>query len=142
MTFALRDYQHRIVDEARDALVEHGSVLIQSPTGSGKTNLATYMIGRAAERGKRAWFVCHRDFLLSQTAATFDTVGVRYGFIAANREFNPHRHVQIAAIDTLRRRLDRLKAARGRPPGEIMRQRCPARPPGARSARRRDAGTP
>lgn len=119
MTFALRDYQHRIVDEARDALVEHGSVLIQSPTGSGKTNLATYMIGRAAERGKRAWFVCHRDFLLSQTAATFDTVGVRYGFIAANREFNPHRHVQIAAIDTLRRRLDRLK-----PPDIIVWDEC------------------
>lgn len=119
MTFALRDYQHRIVDDARAALVEHGSVLIQSPTGSGKTNLATYMIGRAAERGKRAWFVCHRDFLLSQTAATFDQVGVRYGFIAANREFNPHRHVQIAAIDTLRRRLDRLK-----PPEIIVWDEC------------------
>ncbi|HEY6564206.1 MAG TPA: DEAD/DEAH box helicase family protein, partial [Pirellulaceae bacterium] len=89
--FALRDYQTRIIDETRAALRDHTSVLIQSATGSGKTNLATYMIGRAAERGKRAWFVCHRDFLLTQTAATFDSIGVNYGFIAAGREFNPHR---------------------------------------------------
>lgn len=106
--FALRDYQTRIIDETRDALRTSTSVLIQSATGSGKTNLATYMIGRAAERGRRAWFVCHRDFLLTQTAATFDTIGVQYGFIAAGREFNVHRAVQIASIDTLRRRLERL----------------------------------
>lgn len=106
--FQLRDYQTAIIDETRAALRDHTSVLIQSATGSGKTNLATYMIGRAAERGRRAWFVCHRDFLLTQTAATFDRIGVNYGYIAAGREFNPYRQVQIASIDTLRRRLDRL----------------------------------
>ncbi len=108
MTFSLRPYQQDIIDETRTALRTSSSVLIQSATGSGKTNLATYMIGRATERGRRAWFVCHRDFLLTQTAATFDQIGVPYGYIAAGREFNPYRQVQIASIDTLRRRLDRL----------------------------------
>lgn len=106
--FELRAYQTRIIDDTRSALRSHRSVLIQLPTGGGKTALAAFMIGRAAERGKRSWFVCHRDFLLTQTAGALDTVGVEYGFISAGKEWNPYRHVQIASIDTLRRRLDRL----------------------------------
>lgn len=106
--FALRDYQADLINRTRAALQRHRSVIVCAPTGSGKTALASYMIARAAERQKTAWFVCHRDFLLTQTAAAFDQVGVSYGFIAAGREFNPYQRVQIAAIDTLRRRLDRL----------------------------------
>lgn len=104
----LRDYQSDIVDRTRDALRAHRAVLIQSATGSGKTALAAYMIARAAERGRRAWFLCHRDFLLTQTSAALDAAGVPHGFIAAGREFNPYQRVAVAGIDTLRRRLDRL----------------------------------
>src|SRR5258706_15978060 len=108
MPFTLRDYQSDLIDRARDTLRTHRSVLIQAPTGSGKTALAAHMIARAAERGKRAWMIVHRDFLLTQTAAAFDLAGVRYGFITANREFNPYHAIQIASIDTLRRRLAKL----------------------------------
>ncbi len=105
----LRPYQSDIIEAARDRLKTARTVLIQAPTGSGKTALATHMIGTAARRGKTAWFICHRDFLLHQTATAFEAVGVPHGFIAARREFNPYRSVQIAGIDTLRHRLAKLE---------------------------------
>ncbi len=103
----LRDYQRDLIDRTRDALRTHRSVMIQAPTGSGKTALAAFMIARAGERGKRAWFVCHRDFLLTQTSVALTLAGVEHGYIAADRPWTSHA-VQVCGIDTLRRRLDRL----------------------------------
>lgn len=104
----LRDYQSDIIARTRDELRRHRSVLVCSATGSGKTALAAYMIARASERGKRCWFMTHRDFLLTQTSAALDTAGVPHGFVAAGREFNPYQRVAVCSVDTLRRRLDRL----------------------------------
>ncbi len=104
----LRDYQNEIVDRTRDELKRHRSVLIQSATGSGKTALAAYMIARAAEKGRRAWLMTHRDFLVTQTSAALDLAEVPHGFICAGREFNPYQRVAVCGIDTVRRRLNRL----------------------------------
>ncbi len=103
----LRDYQRDLIDRTRDALRTHRAVLIQSATGSGKTALAAYMIARAAERGRRCWFMTHRDFLITQTSAALTLAGVDHGYIAADRPWTSHT-VQVAGIDTLRRRLGRL----------------------------------
>jgi DNA repair protein RadD len=106
---ALRDYQETMIVDARKALRNHKAILITAPTGSGKTCLASFMIKRAAAKGLRAWMIVNRDFLLTQTASALDQAEVSYGYIASGREFNPHKAVQIASIDTLRRRLDRLE---------------------------------
>lgn len=104
----LRDYQQSLIDDARAALRTSQSVLLQLGTGGGKTALAAFMLGTARERRRTSWFIAHRDFLLEQTAATFDKVGIPYGFIAAGRPFNPHHAVQIVSIGTAARRLERL----------------------------------
>lgn len=109
MPLSLRPYQSDTIANLRAALQRHRSALCVLPTGGGKTVLAAYMLGTARERGKSAWFVAHRDFLLDQTAGTFDNVGIPYGFIAAGRPFNPHHAVQIVSIGTAARRLDRLQ---------------------------------
>jgi superfamily II DNA or RNA helicase len=106
----LRPYQSQIIDDARQALRRGPSVLIQLATGGGKTALAAFMLGTSRSKGRRSWFIAHRDFLLEQTAATFDKVGIPYGFIAAGRPFNPACQVQIVSIGTAARRLDRLQA--------------------------------
>lgn len=105
----LRGYQQQVIDEARDALRRNRSVLCVAPTGSGKTVLTAFMLGTARERRKTAWMIAHRDFLLEQTAATFDKVGIPYGFIAAGRPFNPYHAIQIVSIGTAARRLERLQ---------------------------------
>lgn len=103
----LRQYQQRIIDETRLALRQHPSVLVQSATGSGKTVLAAAMLGTARQRGRRAWFLAHRDFLLEQTSKTFDQVGIPHAFIAAGRLQDASEPIQIVSVQTLGRRLKR-----------------------------------
>jgi len=110
MTFALRPYQTKIIDTARGYLREVSSVLIQAPTGAGKTALTASMLGTAASRGHRSFFICHRAELVEQAAATFTDVGISYGIIAAGYRGNPFAPVQIASIDTLKNRLDKVDA--------------------------------
>ena len=107
MTFALREYQSDIIASARGLLRQHQSILLQAPTGAGKTALAAYMLGSASSRGKRCWFICHRAELVEQTALTFDKVGIPYGVIAAGHPLNPNMPVQICSIDTLKNRIGR-----------------------------------
>lgn len=107
----LRDYQIDILDRTRGAMRRHRAVLMQLPTGGGKTAIATTMIGNAREKGLSAWFICHRDFLVEQTSLTFEKNDIEHGFIAAGARFNPYERVQVCAIDTLKNRLDRIKYA-------------------------------
>lgn len=94
-----------MIQEARHALKHNNSVLLQLPTGGGKTVLASSMLGGAAEKGKRSWFICHRRELVDQTAGTFKKFGIDFGFIASGYPFNPNATVQICSIDTLKGRV-------------------------------------
>lgn len=82
----------------------HKSILIQSPTGSGKTLLTAYMLKTCAEKGQRAFFVCHRRELVKQSIAAFGQVGLNHGVIAAGWWESPRQAVQIASVQTLIRR--------------------------------------
>ena len=109
MTFALRPYQDDLIAQSRALLRRHDSVLLQAPTGAGKTALAAYMLGSASSRGRHCWFICHRAELVEQTGETFDRVGIPYGYIAAGKPLNPYMPVQICSIDTLKGRIGRYK---------------------------------
>ncbi|TIM41783.1 MAG: DEAD/DEAH box helicase [Mesorhizobium sp.] len=106
MAFVLRPYQQELIVEARDALREVNSVLVQMATGGGKTGLAAFMASSAAKRGKRVVFGVHRRELIKQTALTFDKVGIPYGIIASGMTGDRRQPVQIASIQTLGKRMD------------------------------------
>ena len=105
MPVILRDYQELMVTETRAAFRDNDAVLLQLPTGGGKTITSGHIIGSAAEKGNRGMFICNRIELLSQTAKTFDALGIRYGLIAPGYRYNPHVLVHIASIDTLKGRI-------------------------------------
>ena len=109
MTFALRPYQSTMIDECRSLLKRHRSVMLQLPTGGGKTAMGAFMAGTAAGRGMRVWFCCHRDFLIAQTRSAFRDAGIRAGVIAAGHPISPFEPVHVCSIPTLTRRLAKLK---------------------------------
>lgn len=115
MSFILRPYQEAIITETRTALRTNDNVLIQLPTGGGKTALGATMIGSAAEKGHRAFFSVHRKELIDQTVETFGVAGVPHGVIAPGYDPRPLERVQIVSIDTLKHRLDRVA-----PPGFML----------------------
>ena len=59
--FKLRPYQTTIIESARAAMrAGSRSILLQAPTGAGKTALSAHMLGTSSQRGVVSWFVCHR----------------------------------------------------------------------------------
>ena len=98
----LTDYRSRFVDglgfgldpfqiEAIEAIDEHVNVLVSAPTGSGKTLIANYAIGRVLERGERAFYTTPLKALSNQKfhelSALFgeDRVGLLTGDTSYNR---------------------------------------------------------
>jgi DNA repair protein RadD len=104
----LRDYQQKMIAGARESLKRVRSILMQAPTGAGKTVLASFMIGQTAARGQAAWFICHRAELVEGTSNTFRKFGISHGLIAAGSPMNLRELVQVCSIDTLKGRLATL----------------------------------
>lgn len=65
--FTLRDFQLRILEEAQEKLRRVNSLLITSPTGSGKTVIASEIMARARRRNLTAALLVHREELVTQS---------------------------------------------------------------------------
>ena len=109
MQIDLRGYQSDMIGGARSALRNHQSILLQAPTGAGKTVLASFMIGQTVARGDSAWFICHRAELVDGTSKTFSKFGIRHAIIAADYPPDLRQPAQVCSIDTLKGRLAMLK---------------------------------
>ena len=109
MTVELRDYQRDLVERIRAAFARHRRVIAVSPTGSGKTVSFAHISANAIVKGKRAYIVAHREEIVEQISAALDRSGVRHGRIQPG-----HRQTddlcQVAMVQTLARRLDRVPA--------------------------------
>lgn len=101
----LRDYQLDLMARVRQSLKQHKRVICQAPTGSGKTALAVYMMGRAKERGLRSMFCVHRRELVDQTGRALWDQHLEHGLIQSGR-MRSQLPIQVASVQTLRRRLD------------------------------------
>ena len=104
----LRDYQLDIILRTRNELKAVGKVLIQAPTGAGKTALTVHMMKTAADRGKRAFFLVHQNELLKQTSAALWKQKLAHGMISSGKRPSllP---VQVASVQTLVNRLDQYE---------------------------------
>jgi len=106
----LRPYQIDITAATR-ALMLGGSrsILIQAPTGSGKTALTAHMLGTAASKGMPSFFIVHRRELVKQSISTFGQVGIPVGVVSAGFEPDVRKLVQICSIQTLANRFASLQ---------------------------------
>jgi superfamily II DNA or RNA helicase len=92
--FESRPYQERIISKAVDGFMTNcNSILIESPTGSGKSYMSTQILMRLADAMKaseenpmKVVWIAHRSKLLTQGLMEADQAGV---FTKGNVSFNP-----------------------------------------------------
>ena len=107
MTISLYLDQADLIERTRHAMRSNKAVLMQAATGAGKTVMAADMIHRSLEKGKRSILIVPRRELLKQTAETFQSHDIPFGYVAAGYTPNPFAKVQLATSGTLARRLDK-----------------------------------
>ncbi len=108
MTISLYPHQDEQINEVRQAMRSHKRVLMQSPTGSGKSVMASAMISAARDKGSRSVFIVPRRELLKQMADTFATFHIPHSFVAPKYPFNPKAKTHIASLQSLKRRLPEM----------------------------------
>jgi len=78
------------------------SVLLQAPTGFGKTVVAADVMLGTMDRGGVPFFVCHRRELVEQSSLTLTRFGIPHSFIAAGFPYDPRAACFVASIDSLK----------------------------------------
>jgi DNA repair protein RadD len=105
----LRDYQLKGVNDIRQAIRDgFKSILYVLPTGGGKTVIFNYLSAQTSSKGKRSKILVHRQELLKQTVSKLEKDGLNVGVIAANKKPNPFASIQVASVQTLIRRMNKL----------------------------------
>src|SRR5882762_3014335 len=103
----LRPYQSESIQNLRDTIRQGiKRVVLQAPTGAGKTRIAAEIVNLAQERGNRVAFVIPAVSLVDQTVEAFYAEGIRgIGVIQANHEMTDWAQpVQVCSIQTIQAR--------------------------------------
>lgn len=107
----LRPYQQKFIDNVRAEFLQgQRRVVGVAPCGAGKTIMTGWMIREAEQRNKRSIFFVHRKELIEQTSKTFTALDIPHGIISPTSPFQPELPVQIASVQTLAGRLDKIPA--------------------------------
>lgn len=106
MPLTLRPYQLESVEALRAGVrAGHRSQLLCSPTGSGKTVLATFLMQEASNKMSRSAFIVDRVSLIDQTSKMFEDYGIEHGVIQGSHwRYKPWERVQVCSAQTLARR--------------------------------------
>ena len=124
----LRDYQLEMLDRLHLAWEQHQSVMVQMPTGVGKTILLAEAIreefkfnkfkinkfkiqNSSAVASGGVLVVAHRIELIDQISRTLDKFGIEHGLIVSGKPVDETKQVQVASIQTLSRRI--LETSKG-----------------------------
>jgi DNA repair protein RadD len=109
LNLTLRDYQIECVQDIRQAYRSgYRAPLLVAPVGSGKSVIYAYITEQAAKKGNRILILEHRIELVYQTSEKLDMFGVQHGIIAPNHTMT-YDYVQIASVQTMARRLNKIK---------------------------------
>lgn len=111
MTLQLYPDQQETIDRLRQSMRAYKSVLMQAPTGFGKTACAVSLITSAKNKNKRIIFTVPRRPLLDQTSETLDKYDLPHSYLAAGRSYNPYSRVYLGMVATMAKRINSLPDA-------------------------------
>ena len=103
----LRDYQKDIITRA---IKSKGNILIQAPTGSGKTVIAEEIVKFHKDSNKKTLFLAPKINLLEQTAKAFSNLNPQIIHGSNKEEIDTQAHSFVSTIQTISRRLDFLSS--------------------------------
>ncbi len=112
-SLSLRPYQSDGINEIKNYFSRgEKKVLLQLPTGAGKTLCFSYILKGVFEKGKNAILVVRGRALVDQASQRLFREGVDHGVVMAGHwNYRPTAPIQVCSIDTLyRRRLHKLPA--------------------------------
>jgi DNA repair protein RadD len=105
--YSLRPYQKQLLDNTRAKFgAGTRSIIVVSPTGSGKTILFYSVVDGAMRRGKRCLLLTHRREIAEQTSEALAGFAVPHGIVMSGTKPAPWLPVRVASISTLMHRLD------------------------------------
>ena len=103
----LRPHQKEAKEKIFKAWDKYDSVMLQMPTGTGKTYLFTSLINdllchyKSIHKEINILVVAHRTELLDQISSTLSMFGIAHGFIQGAREQHLWKRVQVGSIMSL-----------------------------------------
>lgn len=107
-----RPYQDAMIEGLRAQFRDASSVLGVLPTGGGKTVIGVGVVHLAMAKKTRVLWLAHRTELIEQASQKLDDFGLPHAIIKAGHPRQDlSQPVQVASVQTLVRRLDRLTGA-------------------------------
>jgi len=100
----LRKYQDKGVKEISAEFNNTRKICYVAPCGAGKTLVMAYMVQTVTNRSKRTIFLVRRRELITQASRTLTEYGIPHGINGDTNDL-----IQVASIQTVARRLDKLK---------------------------------
>jgi superfamily II DNA or RNA helicase len=106
-TYQLRDYQTDLLDRTQQSWKSgERSVMLQLPTGGGKTIVFSHLVQSFTESGKRVLILAHREELITQAASKITAIaGITPSIIKAGYKPDYSQPIQVASVQSLTRRL-------------------------------------
>ncbi len=92
------DANEKVSAAAREG---HKVIILQSPTGSGKSTMGADLVKRAVAKEKRVLFIVHRRRLVDQFSERLFDFEVDHGILMAGKPKRADCKVQVASRDTL-----------------------------------------
>ena len=101
----LRPFQAAAIQSLRVGLKEsYSRQMLYSPTGSGKSVMATGLIKGARLKGKRVAFLVNRVQLVEQMSGVLRRYGVPHGVMQGDNSRRTYEHVLVCSIQTVAKR--------------------------------------
>ena len=98
----LRPYQQDVKDKIFTLWKSEKNVMLQMPTGAGKTILFSSVINDIIKvPDSKILIIAHRKELLDQISSHLSKYNIEHGIIASNKKRSLEKNVQVASIQTL-----------------------------------------